>query len=63
MQETVIKDGGFTCAWRDVRPIPADDDFFENVFEKKLCEQISNIDVDSLSPKEALAYRRFLFLP
>ena len=28
----------------------------ENVFEKKLCEQIANIDVDSLSPKEALAY-------
>ena len=28
----------------------------ENVFEKKLCEQISQIDVDSLSPKEALRY-------
>lgn len=28
----------------------------ENVFEKKLCEQIQNTDVDSLSPKEALQY-------
>ncbi|MGN1344111.1 MAG: DNA mismatch repair protein MutS, partial [Traorella sp.] len=28
----------------------------ENLFEKKLCEQISNIDLDSISPKEALTY-------
>ena len=28
----------------------------ENVFEKQLCETISQMDVDSLSPKEALSY-------
>ena len=28
----------------------------ENLFEKQLCETISQMDVDSLSPKEALSY-------
>lgn len=32
VQETVIKNEVFTCSWRDIRPIPSDDDFFENVW-------------------------------
>ena len=34
VQETVIENEEFTCSWRDVRPIPSDDDFFENVWSK-----------------------------
>lgn len=32
VQETVLINGKFKSSWRDVRPIPADDDFFENVW-------------------------------
>ena len=34
VQETVIENEVFTCSWRDVRPIPSDDDFFENVWSR-----------------------------
>lgn len=34
VQETVMKNKEFTCSWRKVRPIPSDDDFFENVWSK-----------------------------
>ena len=30
--ETVPTQDGFVCSWRPVRPIPEDDDFFENVW-------------------------------
>ncbi len=32
VQETVLTDSGFKSYWRDVRPIPENDDFFENVW-------------------------------
>jgi hypothetical protein len=32
VQEVLRKDGGFAFAWRKVRPLPEDDDFFENVW-------------------------------
>ncbi len=32
IQETVLVDGAFKCEWRDVRKIPENDDFFENVW-------------------------------
>ena len=32
VQETVLTDSGFKSYWRDVRPIPESDDFFENVW-------------------------------
>ncbi|MBQ4153425.1 MAG: FAD-binding protein, partial [Oscillospiraceae bacterium] len=32
VQETVLTDGEFVSSWRSVRPIPTDDDFFENVW-------------------------------
>lgn len=32
VQETRLSDEGFECSWRPVRPIPADGDFFENIW-------------------------------
>jgi len=32
VQETVITKNGFTSSWRNVRPIPQNDDFFENIW-------------------------------
>jgi len=32
VQETVLENNEFTCTWRNVRPIPSNDDFFENVW-------------------------------
>ena len=32
VQETLPTESGFTCRWRSVRPIPQNDDFFENVW-------------------------------
>ena len=32
LQETVWKNGACQFGWRPVRPIPEDDDFFENVW-------------------------------
>ena len=32
IQETVLTENGFVSSWRDVRPIPQNDDFFENVW-------------------------------
>ncbi len=32
VQETALIENGFVCKWRDVRPIPQNDDFFENVW-------------------------------
>lgn len=32
VQEIVLTPSGFEASWRDVRPIPSDDDFFENVW-------------------------------
>lgn len=32
VQETVITENGFTSSWRNVRPIPQNDDFFENIW-------------------------------
>ena len=32
VQETMLQNGEFTCSWRDVRPIPRNDDFFENIW-------------------------------
>ena len=32
VQETLRNGNTFTCSWRPVRPIPSDDDFFENVW-------------------------------
>ena len=32
IQETIPTKDGFVCQWRPVRPIPEDDDFFENVW-------------------------------
>ena len=34
VQQTVLTDGGFHSYWRQVRPIPKDDDFFENVWRQ-----------------------------
>jgi len=33
VQTTVFENGTFACSWRDVRPIPEDDSFFENVWK------------------------------
>ncbi len=33
VQEVRLENGCFTASWRPVRPIPADDDFFENVWK------------------------------
>lgn len=32
VQETILTENGFKCFWRSVRPIPQNDDFFENVW-------------------------------
>ena len=32
VQETWMDGEGFKTLWRDVRPIPEDDDFFENIW-------------------------------
>ena len=32
VQETVLTDDGFVSYWRDARPIPQNDDFFENIW-------------------------------
>lgn len=32
IQETVLTENGFVSSWRDTRPIPKNDDFFENVW-------------------------------
>ena len=32
IQEVCLSDGAFSCRTRDVRPIPEDDSFFENVW-------------------------------
>ncbi len=34
VQETVLSDNGFVSSWRDVRPIPQNDDFFENIWRQ-----------------------------
>ena len=33
IQETVLNNSEFVCRWRNVRPIPDSDDFFENVWK------------------------------
>lgn len=32
IQEVIKNDKGFTACWREVRPIPSEDDFFENIW-------------------------------
>ncbi len=32
VQETVLSGDGFECSWREVRPIPENNDFFENIW-------------------------------
>lgn len=32
VQETVLGENGFDSCWRDIRPIPDDDNFFENIW-------------------------------
>ncbi len=34
IQQVQYRNGGFETAWRDVRPLPADEDFFENVWRQ-----------------------------
>ncbi|MBQ1183119.1 MAG: FAD-binding protein, partial [Clostridia bacterium] len=34
VQETVLTENGFVSSWRDVRPIPHNNDFFENVWRQ-----------------------------
>ena len=34
VQETVLTENGFESHWRDVRPIPQNNDFFENVWRQ-----------------------------
>ncbi len=34
VQETVMSENGFKCLWRPVRPIPQNDDFFENIWRQ-----------------------------
>ncbi|MBR4073374.1 MAG: FAD-binding protein, partial [Clostridia bacterium] len=34
IQETVLTENGFESFWRDVRPIPQNDDFFENIWRQ-----------------------------
>ncbi len=34
VQETYPTEDGFACSWRAVRPIPADEDFFENIWRQ-----------------------------
>jgi len=34
IQETVLTKNGFVSSWRDVRPIPQNDDFFENIWRQ-----------------------------
>ena len=34
VQETVLADKVFRSFWRDVRPIPQNDDFFENIWRQ-----------------------------
>lgn len=34
VQEAQFRDGQVACAWRAVRPIPREDDFFENVWRE-----------------------------
>jgi hypothetical protein len=34
IQETVLTENGFVSSWRDVRPIPQNDDFFENIWRQ-----------------------------
>ena len=34
IQEVSLKDGKFATLWRDVRPIPENSDFFENVWRQ-----------------------------
>ena len=42
IQEMAIKDGQVTASWRKVRPIPQEDDFFENVWRSY--RQTGNVD-------------------
>lgn len=34
VQETVLTENGFVSSWREVRPIPQNDDFFENIWRQ-----------------------------
>lgn len=34
IQETILTENGFVSSWRDVRPIPQNDDFFENIWRQ-----------------------------
>ena len=34
IQETILIENGFVSSWRDVRPIPQNDDFFENIWRQ-----------------------------
>ena len=34
IQETYLNESGFNCRWRAVRPIPQNDDFFENIWRQ-----------------------------
>ena len=34
VQETYLSENGFECSWRAVRPIPQNDDFFENIWRQ-----------------------------
>ena len=42
IQEVFRKDGKYVCIWRDVRPIPKEEDFFENVW--RTYRENGNID-------------------
>lgn len=34
IQETILTENGFVSSWRDIRPIPQNDDFFENIWRQ-----------------------------
>lgn len=42
VQELCYRDGECVCSWREVRPIPEDDDFFENVWRS--FRETGNVD-------------------
>ena len=42
VQEVLRRDGKYVCTWRDVRPIPKEEEFFENVW--RAYRENGNID-------------------
>lgn len=42
VQEICYRDGECACSWREIRPIPEDDDFFENVW--RCFRETGNVD-------------------